>query len=83
MNRFWLAFLLTSSGFAQTGSGGLAGTIVDASSAAIPEVKVAVVNEDSGAQVETFANSDGHYRVPSLLPGSYRVEATKAGFENL
>ena len=85
MKRVLLLILLAfpHSLLAQTGSGGLSGTIVDASGAAVSEAKVTVVNEDSGAQVVTLANSEGLYRVPSLLPGSYRVEAAKTGFEKL
>ncbi len=85
MKRFLLLILLAfpHSLLPQTGSGGLSGTIVDASGAAVSEAKVTVVNEDSGAQVVTLANSEGLYRVPSLLPGSYRVEAAKTGFEKL
>ena len=85
MKRVLLLILLAfpHSLLTQTGSGGLSGTIVDASGAAVSEAKVTVVNEDSGAQVVTLANSEGLYRVPSLLPGSYRVEAAKTGFEKL
>ena len=85
MKRVLLLILLAfpHSLLTQTGSGGLSGTIVDASGAAVSEATVTVVNEDSGAQVVTLANSEGLYRVPSLLPGNYRVEAAKTGFEKL
>lgn len=68
---------------AQTGSGGLTGTILDGTGAPIPAVQVIVANEDSGARLETVANEAGVYRVTSLVPGTYRVEATAVGFEVL
>ncbi|MFN0170825.1 MAG: carboxypeptidase regulatory-like domain-containing protein [Bryobacteraceae bacterium] len=68
---------------AQTGSASLTGAIVDQTGSAVPASKVAVVNEDSGAKLETLSNEGGHYRVTSLLPGTYRIEVEKVGFESL
>lgn len=67
----------------QTGSAAITGAIVDQTGAAIPATRVVVVNEDSGAKVETISGEEGHYRVTSLLPGNYRIEVEKAGFEGL
>ena len=66
---------------AQTGSGGITGTVLDQSGAVVPQTAVRVVNEDSGSSVETVSNDGGLYRVTSLVPGNYRVEARKEGFE--
>ncbi len=41
------------------------------------------MNENTGASVQTRTNEAGMYRVNSLLPGSYRVEASLTGFETL
>lgn len=68
---------------AQTGSSSLTGTIADQTGAAIPAVQLRIVNEESGARVETLTNNEGQYRVTSLLPGAYRLEVTKTGFDNL
>src|SRR6187200_2041408 len=75
--------LLALSALAQTGSGGLAGTVRDESGAAIPAVTIGVQNQESGSQLETVSNDDGHFRVTSLLPGTYRVQAVKPGFEKV
>jgi hypothetical protein len=40
-----------------------------------------VINEASGAAFQTRSNEAGVYRVGSLAPGSYRIEAELAGFE--
>lgn len=66
---------------AQTGSSGITGRITDPSGAAVPAVAVAVTNEDSGAAIRTTSNESGVYRVPSLVPGVYRLEAEIAGFD--
>jgi hypothetical protein len=68
---------------AQTGTGGIAGAIVDQTQAAIPDARVTAVNEASGARIETLSNEGGHFRVPSLIPGSYQLEVEKEGFERL
>jgi hypothetical protein len=40
-----------------------------------------VVNEQSGISATTVTNGSGSYRVASLQPGTYRLEAEAAGFE--
>ena len=79
----FVSFFLASFGLAQIGSGGLAGTVVDESGAAIPAVNIVVENADFGERFEAISNENGLFRVTSLLPGGYRVKATKPGFENL
>lgn len=69
--------------FWQAGSASISGSIVDQSGAATPEVKIVLINEDSGARAETVSNAEGLFRAASLLPGQYRLELTKIGFENL
>jgi len=68
--------------FAQ-GSANLTGSIVDQTGAAIPAATVKVTNEDTGAQTQTTTGDGGQFRVPSLLPGGYRLEVSKPGFDNL
>ena len=78
----WL-FQIPAALFGQTGSGSFTGAITDQSSAPIPAVSVVVVNEETGTKLETVTDDGGRYRVGSLSPGNYRIEAVKAGFENL
>jgi hypothetical protein len=75
--------LLQGQLFAQTGSAALTGTILDGTGAPIPGVSLTIVNEDSGAKLDTVANESGIYRASSLVPGSYRIEAKMIGFEAL
>ncbi len=82
LTHLWL-FLIPTILLCQTGSGSFTGTITDQSSAPIPAVGVVVVNEETGIRVETLTDDGGRYRVGSLGPGNYRIEAAKAGFEKL
>jgi hypothetical protein len=81
MNRFLLALVCMASPLlSQVGSSTLTGRVSDASAAAISEVKVRVVNEESGSTVNVLTNHEGLYTVSALLPGVYRVEAQATGF---
>ena len=67
----------------QAGNSAITGNANDATGAALPGVEITIVNENTGASVQTGTNEAGMYRVNSLLPGSYRVEASLTGFETL
>ena len=80
MRRVWVVALacglglaLSSPLFAQRTTGGIAGTVKDASGAAMPGVAVSV----SGP------NESGFYRVINLPPGEYEVRFALAGFKTL
>jgi hypothetical protein len=78
-----LSVILAAPLWGQTGSAGITGSVVDQSGAAIPNTKLTVVNEESGAKIETLSTEGGQYRVTSLLPGAYRLEIEQTGFEGL
>jgi len=56
------------------------GVVTDESNAAVPGARIAVTNVATGVVVKTVTNESGFYSVPFLIPGTYRVEATKQGF---
>src|SRR5437899_11531240 len=64
---------------AQFGSG-IQGTVVDRSSAVMPGVRIVVTNVDTGVTREATSSELGIYRVPSLMPGTYKVSASRPGF---
>lgn len=68
---------------AQTGMGTLTGSVTDASSANVPAVAIRVKNVDTGVTVQTASSTGGVYNVPSLIPGTYTVEAEKQGFDKV
>lgn len=67
---------------AETGSGSIAGIVVDASQ--LPLANVTVALQDSGKSGAVLANAssaeDGSFRFNSLQPGIYRLVATLTGF---
>jgi hypothetical protein len=72
------AFAITS--FAQTTRGSIAGVITDSSGAVISNATVTVTPEAGGEARSITTGSNGEYRVESLNPGLYRVEAAAQGF---
>ena len=63
------------------GSGMIAGSIRDASGAAIPGATIRIINEATGAIAEAVSDAQGAYRADALSPGRYRVEVSLDGFE--
>src|SRR5690349_9748583 len=83
MYRLLLGILASIPLFAQSGSASITGSVADSTGAGIPTAMVKVVNEDSGAQQQTLTTEGGQFRVQSLIPGSYRIEVAKPGFDNM
>jgi outer membrane receptor protein involved in Fe transport len=66
---------------AQVERASLTGITRDASDAVLPGVAVKVRNVDTNVTSEVVTDGSGTYRVLSLLPGRYEVEAALAGFQ--
>src|SRR5690349_16015610 len=66
--------------FAQSDRGTITGTVLDPANAVVPLAVVTARNLDTGATYETTATETGNYTIPSLVAGSYEVEAQAAGF---
>ncbi len=77
---FLIAWLIAFGASAQTFRGSIAGSIVDASGAAVPDVKVVAVNTGTGLAREVVASAAGDFAMPDLPLGLYHVTVTKAGF---
>ncbi len=65
---------------AQEARGAIQGRVVDSSGAAVPGATVEVKNLATGVVTPTVTNDEGSYRVPFLIPGSYTVTVSLAGF---
>jgi Carboxypeptidase regulatory-like domain/TonB dependent receptor len=72
-------FALTLCCWAQFTSG-FQGTVTDRSGAIVPGVTIRVLNVDTGVTREVTSSDSGVYVVPSLNPGTYRLEASRDGF---
>src|SRR5262249_43077755 len=46
----------------------------------VPNVKISIKNVATGVVREVTSNANGFYTAPNLLPGTYTVEASAAGF---
>src|SRR5579863_3917871 len=68
---------------AQVNTGAISGTATDSSGAAIPNVKVVVLQTETNFESRAVTNAEGLYRVQSLQPGTYRVTFEAAGFKRL
>ena len=75
-----IASLITLSASAQTFRGSIAGSIVDASGAAVPEVTVVAINQGTGLTRQVVASAAGDFAMPDLPLGLYNVTVTKTGF---
>ena len=78
---FFLIVLGCGTAFAQTGN--IAGTIIDATNAAVPGAKVTVKNVATSGIRAATTDSNGAYSVPNLPAGSYDVSVEKQGFSVL
>jgi len=74
-------FCITSTGFGQTFTGTILGTVQDSSGAVIPSTRVAVINQATNVQRSINSNDLGYFEFPSLPPGNYRLEAQITGFK--
>jgi hypothetical protein len=76
------AFLLMASvGLAQsTTQGAIAGTVLDASGAAIPNATLTVHNTGTNADIHLTGDSSGYFKAPLLDPGTYTVTIAAQGF---
>jgi hypothetical protein len=58
----------------------ISGTVKDPSGALLPGVEVRVTQTETGATRTALTNDTGSYTIPNLSVGSYRLEASLAGF---
>ena len=67
---------------AQTVTGRLVGTVMDASSAVIPEASVTVTARDTGYKWNYTTDGSGRYMAPSLPPGTFQIRVEAKGFRS-
>lgn len=69
---------------AQSGSGDLAGTIIDATGAAINGAKITLSSDSAiGVTLHTESTASGDFAIASLRPGLYTIRITAPGFVTL
>src|SRR6185436_3624490 len=76
-----LAFSLSSAeAFAQLGTSGLNGTVVDQTGAVISGATIVVTNQATGQVRETTAGEDGVFTIQNLPPAVYKIKINASGF---
>ena len=77
-----LFLILSTAGVsAQQFTGTLQGTVQDSTGAVVVGAEIAVTNQNTNVTINTVTGSSGHYTVPQLPPGTYRVTVKKSGFK--
>jgi hypothetical protein len=77
-----IALLVPGAMWAQsTTQGAIAGTVMDASGAVLPNITVNIKNIDVGFTASATTNASGGYGFPLLKPGTYVVTVAAAGFK--
>ncbi|MCU1324656.1 MAG: TonB-dependent receptor family protein [Bryobacterales bacterium] len=66
---------------AQSIYGTLVGTVTDESGALLPRVAVTAAQSETNVSRSAVTNDTGNYNLPNLLPGTYQVTVTLAGFQ--
>lgn len=72
--------LCVPSGFSQTTTGSIYGTVSDTTGAVIPGALVTLTNTSTDAVLKTTANGEGAFIFPVVDPGDYKVKASAKGF---
>ena len=72
--------LLSTIGYAQSGTGTLRGTVTDPSGAAVPDATI-TVTPSTGAAKSTTTNAEGAYEIRGLPIGAYNVKISATGFQ--
>jgi len=81
IRRLVLGLAITFAANAQINSGRIDGTVRDATGAVVPQARILVTNDATGATTTAQSSEAGDYVVNFVLPGTYHVTAEKAGFQ--
>src|SRR5580704_85023 len=81
LSRLSIVATVAFSALAQTPTGTILGSVKDSTAAMVPGAKIVVREISTNLERRGVSNELGYYEIPLLPPGSYRVEAEKAGFQ--
>lgn len=77
--------LLVSIGLSALGqsssSAAVNGIVQDTTDARIPNASVKLINIDTGTESNSTTSKDGNFSIPSVLPGHYRLQIERDGFD--
>ena len=78
-----LAGPLSTPLMAQSDNSSLTGAVSDSSGALLPNAKVTVHNNATGAEQVLTTNSTGNFTMPNVEPGNYTVRVESSGFQTV
>src|ERR1700680_132968 len=76
-----LALMLAVGAFAQTDRGSITGTIADPAGAVVPNAKIQIKNQATGAVYDGGTSATGNYIVANLPVGDYSLTVEVTGFK--
>jgi hypothetical protein len=81
LTYIFLLFVGIGAASAQTSNGTVVGAITDPTGSGIVGATVTLTSVDTGSVRTTLTNQEGSYRIESVLPGTYNLSASAAGFQ--
>ncbi|MEY2396452.1 MAG: hypothetical protein QOF94_2797, partial [Acidobacteriaceae bacterium] len=81
VSALFVSLLLSVSGWSQTVSGSIAGTVVDSTQASVPNAKVIAVEQEKKTIATTVTDAEGRFVFPQMQPGTYDITAELSGFK--
>ena len=82
MYRVAAFFLACAAAFAQDTRATLSGTVTDPTDSAVAGAAVKLTNVNTGVSFTGVTNNSGQYRFLFVIPGTYTLNVTMAGFRN-
>ena len=79
----FVSLLLCGTGYTQTTSGSIAGNVVDAQHAALPNAAVTAKELQQQFTVNTKTDESGRFVFPQVPPGSYTIAVEAPGFKRM
>jgi hypothetical protein len=77
-----IILLLAFPAFSQSISGVITGTVKDSAGAVIPNAQITLTNQQTRAAQTLNSNEAGIFNFPSVLPGTYTIDVSVAGFRS-
>jgi hypothetical protein len=77
---FLMILCCATASWAQFNTGDISGVVADVTGAVLPGVDIVAIHTESGLEVRRVTDGAGHYLLPSLPAGAYRVDAELPGF---
>ena len=73
--------LLAAGAFAQTITGSIDGTVLDATQAAVANAKITALEPSKRTSTSTITDVEGRFVFPQMLPGTYTISVEAPGFK--